>query len=120
MTPLVTYSIGLLITVAVYGLAVVISGRRKPSDEAAELGITERDLRDFAGAVVAYDCDTSECITADEDAGYLRDQLSRKHPERRCHLVRIPVTPSGPIELLGVFGPSVSDNFHLDNVEGLR
>ena len=101
------YSLCALGAIGLCGVMLIMLTGPGRNDEAAGLGITPKDLIDYAGKVVAYDCVTNETLGAYDDCDSLADHLSWFYPERQAHLVRLPLKAGGPIQLLGHFGPCV-------------
>jgi hypothetical protein len=97
------YTITGIVVLCILGIVL----RRDPykGSEADELGISERDMSNYAGMVVAYDCDTNEVHGVANTVELIKWMLENTHPERMCHLVRLPSERGGPIQLLGHFGP---------------
>lgn len=77
---------------------------------ATTVTLDARDMRYYAGTCVAVDCDTNETITSAADFEKVKAFLKLRHPERRCFVVRVPLTASGPIHILDAVGPYTFDD----------
>jgi hypothetical protein len=97
------YTITGIVVLCILGIVLRRDPRRDDADEF--LGVTKRDLRDYAGQVVAYDCETNEMLWANDDIDEMVGHLRMAFPWRQFHLVRLPSERGGPIQLLGHFGP---------------
>ena len=77
-----------------------IKTRRNTWRQDCEQWLCDRDQVHFAGLVVAVDAHSNEIVSAASDAETVRADLRRFRPERHCHLLRVPGTPSEPLRLL--------------------
>ena len=102
------YSLCVLGAIGLCGVMLIMLTGPGRNLEAEGLGITPKDLADYAGKVVAYDCETNEKHCAFDSESVVCARLRFHHPERTCHLVRLPLERGGPIQLLGHFGPCVT------------